>query len=216
MQSEFETACANAREDIPVPAFSLAAIRARQARAVPAKVGRRGAFAAIALGLSMAAIAAAAVIDQGHVTLTKSGGLVISAQTMTMNRRAKDADVAAAAAKMDFKVVLPDGLPPGTKIKNVTAIGTSGLALGYDLPGAWRRAHHYMNVIIVEPSALRGTAKEKQRMNLMLGGAMAAKHKNATASVWRIGNEDVFIQTSVLTSAEAEHIKAAMQKQAAR
>lgn len=216
MQSEFETACTKTREDIAVPDFSLAAIRARAERIAPSRRGRRGVFAAIAIGLSMAAIAAATVINHASFSLTKSGGLLISAPMIKGNFRATDADVTAAASKLDFKVTLPIDLPPGTKVKNLMVFGTNGLAIGYDLPGAWRRSHHYMNVVILEPSALRGTPAEKQRMALMLLHQPSVRPRGKVASVWRIGDEDVFIQTSVLTPAEAAKMKAAMEKEAAR
>ncbi|HET7815415.1 MAG TPA: hypothetical protein VFL13_13700, partial [Candidatus Baltobacteraceae bacterium] len=216
MQSEFETVCTKARDEISVPEFSIAAIRARHERTAPSKRGRRGVFAAIAIGLSMAAISAATVVNHASFTLTKSGGILITAPTITGNFRATEADVIEAASKMDFKVTLPIDLPPGTKVKNLMVFGTNGLAIGYDLPGEWRRSHHYMNVVILEPTTLRGTPAEKRRMELLLLHRPSVRPKGAAASVWRIGHEDVLIQTSLLTPAEAAKIKAAMQKEAAR
>lgn len=218
MQSEFEAACASARNEISVPQFSLAAIRARNEQVTPSRRGRRSTFAAIGLGLSMAAIAAAAVIDHAQFSITKSGGLVVSAPAIKIISRASNADVASIAAKLNFNVTLPQALPQGTNLNNVIDFSPDGIALNYDVPGAWRRSHHYMNVIIVNPSALKSTSPAKQRMSMMLalGHRPTVKFKNRTASIWHIGQEDVIIQTSVLTKAEAAKIKAAMQKEAAR
>ena len=217
MQSEFETACTKTREDIAVPDFSLAAIRARNERIAPSRRGRRGVFAAIAIGLSMAAIAAAAVIGSSHFAVTKSGGLVITGPSLKSISNPRISEVAAAAADMDFNVTLPASLPAGTKLKMLILFGRDGFALGYDMPGAWRRSHHYMNVVILNPSSLQGTSTGKQRMSLMLGDGVKFKTRNHLAdTVWRIGDEDVFIQTSVLTPAEAAKMKAAMEKEAAR
>ncbi|HET7813517.1 MAG TPA: hypothetical protein VFL13_04020, partial [Candidatus Baltobacteraceae bacterium] len=160
---------------------------------------------------------AAAVIGSSHFTVTKSGGLVITGPSLKSIINPGSPEVAASAADMDFKVILPAALPAGTKLETLILFGRDGFALGYNLPGTWRRSHHYMNVVILNPSSLQGTSTSKQRMSLMLGGGTRFITRDHLAdTVWRIGHEDVFIQTSVLTPAEAAKIKAAMQKEAAR
>ncbi|HVA27738.1 MAG TPA: hypothetical protein VNF68_06130 [Candidatus Baltobacteraceae bacterium] len=200
-----------AREAIDVPAFPLASIRAAVAHPVPAAPRRRSLVAAIAASVSIVAIAAAAeIVQQAHIILPASGGIVISSDAKSSSRWIHtNAEVRDAAARLDFPATIPVGLPVGTRPIRLTTAGSSLLAIDYNLPGAQRRSHHMLWIFLANPSSMAALHASSAGSRPLYRLRM-----NEDMQFFRAGAEQVIIVSNGLTLSEFAAIKRAMERAA--
>jgi hypothetical protein len=204
MQFDLPERCRAARETIQVPPFPLTQIRLAADRPLP--IFRRRSFGAACLaGLSAFAIAAAAVWQQTHITFTHSGGMVIRSDAHSGSRPIhSDAEIREAAAHLDFRAILPQGLPAGTRPIRLFTSGSDVLAITYNLPGEYRRSHHMLWIFLANPSTLSGKMPQSKPYRLRtFGRSMSAAH-------WRVGPEEVIVVSNGLTPAELARLQRAM------
>ncbi|MBC5798577.1 MAG: hypothetical protein GIX03_04670 [Candidatus Eremiobacteraeota bacterium] len=83
---------------------------------------------------------------------------------------------------------------------------SSALLLQYDLPGAWRRSNHILDILLTNPQTL-AVSPEHVRPNYALQMGGTAAHGGVH---WTIGHEEVFALQSTLTPAELARLKSAM------
>ncbi|HTU70420.1 MAG TPA: hypothetical protein VMF11_08850 [Candidatus Baltobacteraceae bacterium] len=213
MESELSARCHDAREHIVVPAVPLDAIRdaAQRPAAAKGRSLRRSWIAALLGAASLAAIAAgAAAWHETHVTFAHSGAVLVTADRMTAKfRNASTADALAAARSADFPVVLPAGLPPGSRLSSVFRAGPGAIVLGYALPGARRASRHPTFILLANPSSVSESSTSpagKIRLRMPALGVPAF----GSPIRWRVGGEDVIIGNNNFTPSELTHIKHAM------
>jgi hypothetical protein len=207
MDSELFELCDSARERMTVPVFPLASIRsAAQRPAHPARSGRKRSITAIvAVGLSILTVAAAAELAaQSHIRFTPSGGMVLtSSANMGSHPIHSDAEVPQAAGHLNFRVVLPAGLPAGATPIRLFTSGSDVMAVTYDLPGAWRSSHHLLWIFLANSAALGTQTMTTVRDELRPDDRMSQWR-------WRTGGEEVIVISNGLTRTELETMKAAM------
>jgi hypothetical protein len=204
MHSDLLERCQTARAQIEVPQFPLASIRAAADRAIARPPHQRSIAVAIVASLSLVALAAAAEIaQQTHVHFTPSGGFVISSDAgMTWRSIHSSAQILAAARRLDFPAVLPQGLPDGTKPTSLFTSGANMLYITYNLPGAQRRSHHWLSIFIADHATMMGSnASVAKRYQLNLRDSIG---------FWRMGPEEVVIASNGLTQPELATIKRSM------
>ncbi len=203
MQSDLYERCNAAAETLAVPAFPLAAIRARVAQAPRATIRKRPWAALVAAPLVMLAIAAtAAIVSQSHLRFTRSGGMVIQAKHSINIAMPSQAQIANAAAKMNFHVTLPAALPAGSRPAKLFVGGKDIMAIGYDLPGVLLDSHHSTWIFLMSPNAI---ATKVPQMKY----ALRQDHHMSSAR-WMVGDEQVILVSNEFTPGEVAHIKAAM------
>jgi hypothetical protein len=206
MQYDLALLCRDARGGIDVPAIPLTAIRnAATQRSMPLR--RRVIIAVLVSALSLGAVAAAAVWHATRVYVGNAGTLDVYAHTMTIRfGHATHADAVSAAHQVTFPVVLPTGLPAGTQLRQVGRADRSALMLSYDLPGAWRRSHHLLDVVLADPAIVGSAISDPYKQRLMV---MRYKEPQRTVR-WRVGGEEVIVDWNNLTPAELARMKQAM------
>jgi hypothetical protein len=209
MRFDLESACRDARAGMAVPPVPLGAIRAGAERrpATSGKQRRNGLVAAVLAGVSVAAVAAAAEVLSGtHVSVVPSGAVLVSSERLTFAKNPSADKLRAVTRQASFPVVLPAGLPDGTKLHTLALTGSSAVLLQYDLPGAWRRSNHVLTMVLADHKTL-GAAPKRGRPGyvLELGGT-----PGNSAVRWTIGREEVFVLPGTLTAAELARIKRAM------
>ena len=203
MLSDLDGAFTALRERIAVPDFPKDAI-VSASRQMPSN-GFKRFWAPIAIAVfSAAAIAAAAeLVAQTQVHFTRSGGMVVSSSSNVTNRAiTSEGPIDEAASRLNFKAILPAGLPEGTKPMRLYMSGNDVMAITYDLPGAWRATHHMAWVFLTNPSSIEGTLSQTA-YRLRLDGRMSSAH-------WRVGDEEVIVVSNGLTTDEVQRIKASM------
>jgi len=211
MQSNFGNSCQAARTRISVPTIPLASIRtAAEARSHSgrAKPWLRPLAAAFA-SVSVVASAAGAAVWSTHVSLTKAGTVILTGDSVHTTRHPTSADLHSAAYRVDFPVVLPQGLPSDTKLSGLTRIGTSALVLTYDLPGAARRNNHLLGVVLASPASTTAVSNDAR--------VKPMSHRDYTLNLgharehWSVGAQDVLVlPPSTMTFAEIARMKQAM------
>jgi hypothetical protein len=214
MQSNFERSCRTAREGIAVPAIPLAAIRHGMQNRHGERAGRlrRGVIAAIVASLSIVAAAAAAEIF-GHVqvSLNPSGAVHLYFDGADgyrgVVRNPKEQDFQKAARAMNFPVILPKGLPKGTKAEALFVLGSGAMQITYNLPGAWRRSNHLLFVMLANPKSVapENAKPPHSKYTLQFG-----QTTGVGAVHWMVGQEEVIVLKSTITPSELAHFKAVM------
>lgn len=205
MHSDVRARCAIAREEVAVPAFSAEAIRARAHLRSQRRSRRRSFVAAIVAGFSLVAVAGAAITQQTHLRFTQSGGMVIQTGAKSGSRPIHgNAEIRAAAQRLDFPAVLPAGLPAGTEPVRLYTAGRSLMAITYNLPGAQRRSHHLLWIFLANPQTLANLAAPA-RYRLRTAGAVREAH-------WRNGAEEVIVVSNGLLPEELASIERAMKR----
>ena len=139
------------------------------------------------------------------MTLARSGAVLITADQVTAKfRNASSADVGAAVRGVDFPVILPAGLPAGSRLISVFRAGPGAIVLGYALPGAWRASHHLAYILLTNPSIVsRSSAGRIGKLSIRTAAV-------GPAIRWRIGAEDVIVSNNNFTPSELARIEAAM------
>ncbi len=213
MPSEFELCSISARDGLPVPPFPLGAIRQAVERP-PNRKARgpgRAALAAIAAALSIVAVAAAAeVFGHVQVSVSPSGTAHLyfdgPAGYHGPIRHPKRADFEAAARAVNFPVVFPAGLPPGTRADALTVLGPGAMQIAYALPGAWRRSNHLLFVILANPESVAPDSAPAPHTTYSLEFGQTS----GTGAVHRmVGREEMIVLRSTITPAELAHLIAA-------
>lgn len=205
MHSDLHERFQAARSEMAVPDFPLERIHAGANRIAQYQPKKRKVAAIVTLALSLVAVAAAAELNvQTHVHFTKSGGFVIKSDGKNGSRLIhSDADIRAAAAQLNFRPVLPAGLPKGTQPVRLFSSGNDLLAITYNLPGAERRTHHFLWIFLANPNTFANGPRKSWNRKI-------ATPKHMLRASWRIGGEQVIVVSNGLTAAELATMKAAM------
>jgi hypothetical protein len=85
--------------------------------------------------------------------------------------------------------------------------GPGAMQIAYNLPGAWRRSNHLLFVILANPKSVapESAPAPSTKFSLHYG------QKTGNGAVrWMVGQEEVIVLKSTITSAELAHFKAAM------
>jgi hypothetical protein len=219
---------ARARIDVPpVPPAVRAAAREGTARHAGVRAPRsvRSRLAAASLvGLSLVAVAAAAELVIGpQITISPAHGITVGfdrlpehpkrdlRSILTAPKAASPDDVRAVARSMDFPVTLPAGVPGDGRPTMVMPVGSSAMIFDYNLPGAWRRDDHVLEIVLANPrevAAAPPAHAPKHTYTVTMGPPAAVR--------WRVGGEDVIVMKSRMTAAETEHLHHAMLAAAAQ
>ena len=208
MHSDLYELCATVRDGMAVPPFPRASIHASVANAAPPRRRKYVMPALVATGALLAMAAAAEVATQTHIGFTPSGGMVIESPLNGGSRAiSSDAEIKEAASHLNFRAVLPAGLPEGTKATRLESLGSDAMVVYYDLPGAWRASHHLAWIFLANPATLGNQSSSPARYSLRSGGRMSQAH-------WRVGAEEVIVVSNGLTAGEIDTIKQAMQREA--
>lgn len=206
MPSKFELSCKNARELIAVLAFPLDVIRSGAQRRNGAVSKRRyGLAAAILAGLSIVAVAAATELLGVHISFNPSGPLEVYSIGAKSVPKPMRADFQTTVAEVNFPVVLPVGLPPGTIPIGLMRTAKSALFITYNLPGEWRRSNHILSVVLADPKAVT-TENVPRRLHM----PMQFETGPIGGVLWHVGGEDVIVLNSTMTGAELAHFRATM------
>jgi hypothetical protein len=217
MQSNFELSCKTAREAIAVPAVPMDSIRQGAQHRPSERAGRRrrGALAATVAGLSIVAVAAAAeMLGHVQISLDPSGAARIAFDGAGGHwlpvRNPTEQDINRAARAMNFPVILPTGLPQGTTAMQLMALGPGAMQITYNLPGASRRSNHLLFVILANPKSVApdNAAAPKGKYTMEFG-----QTKGVGAVRWMVGQEEVIVLKSTITTSELAHFKAVMTAQ---
>ena len=215
MQSNFSSLCAQARREIAVPAVPFDAVHRALERPVRARSFRTRLGAAVTASVfSAVAIAAAAeVYARTHIFLNSHTGVapviaVDPGTRGTFNPHATDADLRAAAKQLDFRVVLPAGLPDGTTPFQLVVIGKSAMQITYDLPGAWRRSDHLLVMLLTSDRDVVNLKGARVPAYARRGLTMQQHLRNI--QFWRVGNEVVVAMADNITTQEMTRIRRAM------
>jgi hypothetical protein len=208
MSSESNVAFQSARNAIAVPDVPLDAIR-RAARSAPEAPTRKRLLAGILGGLVLVGTAAAATETWAkiHFSLLNHGwGFSSENIPMRTGDHPTPSDLKGAAQAADFPVTLPTGLPAGSVPTEMMQMGTSGIVIRYDLPGAYRANNHLMWIILANPKSMSAPgALPRGTWGLQIGGK-----DPQISEVWQIPGEVVMVVSNTATSDEIGHIKAAM------
>jgi RNA polymerase sigma factor (sigma-70 family) len=146
-----------------------------------------------------------------HVSFSPSGGSAIMAETIESRLSPTMEQVHAVARRANFPVILPAGLPGDDLPLQIYTMqmktgGQRVIVLTYRLPGAWRRQHHLLSIILASPEMLVGSAEATS-------GPPTAQPSGAAGKgdiLWKIGQEYVIVPQSAATPAELEKIHRAM------
>ncbi|MFN2528268.1 MAG: hypothetical protein ABR584_06070 [Candidatus Baltobacteraceae bacterium] len=206
MPSNFELSCKNARELIPVPAIPLEVIRSgAQHRKAAAPKRRYGLPAATLVGLTIVAAAAATELLGVRISFNPSGPLMVYAMDWKAVPKPTRADFQNAVGEVNFPVLLPVGLPPGTIPIVLNRTENSAVFITYNLPGEWRRSNHVLTVVLANPKAVttdNSPPRLHMPMQLEMGGPGGV--------LWHVRGEDVIVLNSTMTASELAHFKTAM------
>lgn len=210
MHSDLSERCRIARENMNIPPFPSLSIRTAVERAGRPAPRRYSFGVALLAGVSAITIAAAAaVLQHTRVHFSPLGGLVISSVDKMVSRPVHtNAEIRQAAEHLDFQAILPEGLPDGTMPVRLLAVDKSLLVITYNLPGIQRGSHHWLSIVIANPTTMSAsTASIAARYGLRSGKNMSRAH-------WRVGREDVITLSNGLTLPELARIKQAMEQAA--
>ena len=202
MRSDLADLCHAARARIAVPTPRLEAI---ERGALPAARHWRARLAALMLlGSSLAAAAVGAhVLSVTRLFFPFSGGLSMQFDDRPVRLAPTNANLQAAIAQADFRVILPTGLPPGSTLNDLGRIGRSIVIVGYRMPVAGRVRNDVMLWLV---NAAREGPIGK--------GARASTHllvKIGRNSHWRVSGEDVIVAArGGLSSAQVKRVEDAM------
>lgn len=169
--------------------------------AVASHSGNAAAIAAVA------STNAASAPTGTRVSFERDGTLRLSSDTMMQNGGCGTTTAAmrACAGRMDFPVVLPAGLPNGTKVTNFGLYDSHAAVIFYDLPGAWRKSDRLLKVMIVDPRVIAASDPTFDQAKF------AGRFPGARNAIrWTIGHEQIFFLRSTLTPTELTRVKNAM------
>lgn len=202
MSYDFSAQGRSARALIDVPELPIATIRARS-RASRARERMRIAAACAALLVAVAVGAgtgAGAKLYSSVRVWLSAGKAAVTVSSFDGVREPTSAEFRNAIAHATFPVVLPTGLPAGTRVTQVfsTPAGhPSALVIAY----ANDRTRTDFSFVLVDPAVVE------------LGGQLVTMQGASPTDMdnWRAGHE-VVLMPKRLSAAEAVRIKAAMQK----
>lgn len=213
MQFDLAEACAAERERMEVPAVPLGAIRVNAARRPETTPRKRSAIFTVVLAAlpTLAMAAGVAQLWRTHISLSPTGVSKLQAHAGAWAKNPTTEELRRFAADLNFPAILPDGLPTGTQAIRLVRMDRDALLIQYNLPGAWRRSDHLLDVIIANPATLDSSGQgQHYKYNLMFGG-----HAARGSVHWRTGKEEVVVFASTMTASELARFKSAMQAAAA-
>lgn len=185
-----------------ITASELAHFKSEMAAAAAAHAGNASAIAAV----PTANPADAANVPRGtRVSFERDGTLRLSSDGFAYgDLEPTEANLRKMVSHMAFPVVLPTGLPMGTKATNFSRDARTAIIF-YDLPGAWRKKDHLLKIMLIDPRVIVASDKsfDQAKFALRSPGARGATR-------WNIGHEQVIFLRSTLTTAEMAHVKNAM------
>ena len=199
MESEFSARARLALESIAVPQLAMGSIRHRAESAASRE--RRilvicSVIALIILGTGVGF--GKRIYDGVNVWLSGNKAAVVVG-SLVMVREPTAADLRAVVTRMTFPVVLPAGLPPGTRVSMMLyapAKHPTSLTLTY----ASRRGS-LVGITLLDTASI-----QKGQSQLPTGSARPAFRD---ADVWRIGRETVLLPKGILPIRDIDAIKSA-------
>ena len=210
MQSNFATKCKEAVVAAKVPPVPMAAIRDAARTRSTAKGSRRvtlfySALFVAASGLTVAF--GAQVFNRAYVYFGGSNGPRVVTQTLSVSWRATPAELRSALAQASYRVVVPSGLPKGTRLIQLGNIGRDIMIFWYRYPRAARPGYGTASIMVAPPDMVSVSRKALQK-------GVTLKNKGADAEIhWSIGREEVLLLRNTLSPAEISHVRETMSKQ---
>jgi hypothetical protein len=198
MSFDFSAQARSAREAIAVPAVPLGAIRARARTArIHERMRVLAASAAIVVALGAGSVAGAKLYSSVRVWLG-GGKAALTVKSFDGVREPTSAEFRKAIAQATFPVVLPAGLPDGTRVTAIfsTPAGRpSALVISYENGRTGMKA----SFVLVDPAVVD------------LGGRLLEMQNASPKDVydWRAGGEVVLMPKTV-SAAQANAVKSAM------
>ncbi len=126
------------------PAFDLAAVRSRAASATPIPRPRRNRswlVAALVIGIPSLALAGSQIIPARFFWMP-NGSVLVNSRISHAFLRPTPNDLTKIVQSAHYRVVLPTGLPAGSRLKGLLmAIGTESFLVNYSVPGRGRCCH---------------------------------------------------------------------------
>ena len=217
MQSDFALACKEAKNRIAVPRVPIETIRSVARK--PVVQWRRRVMAAAA-AIVIVALFGVGVAFGGKLLRElrvwfpsgQTGRMEISADNITMSYRVTASVLRRAVGGTPFHVVLPSGLPRGTRLHFViTLSGANGraLAFAYSYPISSRHAG-FANFFLANRSLrLSENAPLFRLMSHLTPRLILRTPPSGKIVHWFAGDETVIL-SGTLSGRQAEHVKASM------
>jgi len=204
MRSDFAERCKDARRYIAIPAVPLDAIHYGAAAKHPTH--RRTIVAALLAATTLfAAAVGARVLDGTRFSFAPGGGVSMQFDQRAVTLAPTKANLQAAIGHVDFRVVLPAGLPPGSALNDLARVGRSVLILGYSVPATGRRRNDVRIWLVdaVNVGAVENSAHNPSRYRVDV--------RMAPRSHWRAGAEEVIVVArGGLSQAQLKQIERSM------
>ena len=206
MLSEIFSRAHSSYERLDVPPFPVAAIRAAAQRSVESRRRRQVvAFCSLASLLFVAVAAGAAILHEARIHVLPSGGMVIrSHRSMRFGTIHSGSEILDASKRLNFSAVLPDGLPAGSKPISFFTADSNVLAVTYSLPGGEPTARRMLTIVLSNPSSITRSQAEKTASDRLQPGLATRIH------FFRVGSEEVTVQSNGLTEREIGNIEYTM------
>jgi hypothetical protein len=211
MQSNFGQSCKIARAALPISAAPIVRIRAGAAQALATKRNARTVLRLLVSTLSFALIAATAIVERD--SFSPFGEPVVLRFPNHGSFRPVEnptaTDLLHAAARANFAVQFPTGLPANTRISELVCVGTSVIILGYELSKASRRSDDQFSIVLAKSDAV-ADPDSKNMAGRPSGASDAVVGVNGRER-WRVGDEIVIVlRGGNIRADEITHIRKSM------
>lgn len=207
MQSDFATKCKRAVYTAKVPPIPMVAIR----KAVsPRSTKRRATLLYSALFVAASGLTAAfgaQVLNRAYVYFGAPSGPHVVSQSLSVSWQPTAAQLRSVLSHASYNVVVPSGLPKGTRLEHLGNIGRDVVIFWYTYPRGGSRSHGTASMLVASPETLSMLRKVVQQ-------GVTVKTKGDNAGIhWRIGGEEVVMLGNTLSPAEIAQVREAMTKQ---
>lgn len=213
MRSDFAAACKTAKSKIIVPPVPIERIRSGAARPQPGW-SRRPFVAACAAITAMVALGAGVafggkILSGIHIWLPPAGNATIMADRISLAGRPTAESMREIVASAAFRLILPTGLPQGTRLRTVATLSGAGrriFMLSYEYPIATGPGRGFATVMLSGRSfPFAQTAPPFRPIGIRPVIAMRV-HKPVR---WFVGREEILVWSS-LTAQQVARMRAAM------
>ena len=213
MRSDFAAACKTAKSKIIIPPVPIERIRSVAARPQPGW-SRRPFVAACAAIAAMVALGAGVafggkILSGIHIWLPPAGNATIMADRISFGARPTAESVREIVASAPFHLILPTGLPRGTRLRTIGTLSGAGrriFMLNYEYPIATGPRRGFATVMLSGRSfPFTQTVPPFRPIGIRPVVVMRA-HKPVR---WFVGREEILVWSS-LTAQQAARMKAAM------
>jgi len=199
MPYDFSVTGKAARERIPVPNLSIDAVRSASRAATQRNRTQRFALSAlIALASLGAAVAAARIYGGVHIWLS-GGKAAATVRSMVVLKYPMASDVQRITLSATFPVVMPVGLPPGTRIRQImyspSAHPNTMFVQFQSVTGAYKGGFFLLDPSSVDPDTTTLPAATRPSLR--------------EVEQWKIGGETVLVLKDTFAN-DAASIKAQM------